>query len=165
MDPAVPRDDVYKSGTIHTGPGEPPNSFSRPTPKPRAVAGRPITKGKLLRPGGPKGGPSKLSNARSAAARPLPQSTSSRPVPQPAATVSSPRHTRNESSSSIRAPPPPPPPPGPAPSRDPIYRVLYDFEGQSQNELSVKKDELIIILKKENNGTLCQSRYASLNFG
>ncbi|KAI4190877.1 MAG: hypothetical protein L6R41_000478, partial [Letrouitia leprolyta] len=52
-DPSVPRDDYYKSGSIHTGPGEPPNSVSKRTPKPKQVAGKPITTGKLLRPGGP----------------------------------------------------------------------------------------------------------------
>jgi len=72
-DSTVARDDLYKSGTVHTGPGEPPNSVSRPTPKAKSVPGKPITSGKLLRPGGPGGQPSKL------AARPAPQS---RPVPQ-----------------------------------------------------------------------------------
>ncbi|RMZ87622.1 hypothetical protein DV736_g5151, partial [Chaetothyriales sp. CBS 134916] len=53
-DPAVPRDDYYKSGEIHVAPGEAPNSTSRPTPRGKAIA-RPITTGKLLRPGGPGG--------------------------------------------------------------------------------------------------------------
>ncbi|KAI9698497.1 MAG: class II myosin [Candelina mexicana] len=77
-DNTVQRDDLYKSGTIHTGQGEPPNAVSRPTPRPKQVAGKPITKGKLLRPGGPGGGPSKLAS-RSAATRPVPQA-----APQPA---------------------------------------------------------------------------------
>ncbi len=89
-DNAVPRDDIYKSGTIHTGQGEPPNSISRPTPKGKPKSGRPITTGKLLRPGGPGGGPSKLA-ARPAASRPVPQNralpgqpatSQPRPVPQ-----------------------------------------------------------------------------------
>ena len=61
-DPSVARDDLYKSGTVHTGQGEPPNSVSKPTPRGKAVASRPITKGKLLRPGGPGGAPGKLSS-------------------------------------------------------------------------------------------------------
>ena len=87
-DNSVPRDDLYKSGTIHTGQGEPPNSRSRPTPKPKQVAGKPITNGKLLRPGGANGGPSKFAS-RPAAARPIPQSIPQarsqpvgRPIPQ-----------------------------------------------------------------------------------
>src|SRR4051794_4022003 len=78
-DPNVPRDDLYKSGTIHTNQGEPPNSVSKPTPRGKQVTARPITKGKLLRPGGPNGGPSKL------ASRPA----QSRAVPQPAAQADS----------------------------------------------------------------------------
>jgi len=112
-DNAVPRDDIYKSGTIHTGQGEPPNSISRPTPKGKPKSGRPITTGKLLRPGGPGGGPSKLA-ARPAASKPVPQTRAlpgqpatsqprpvpqllppaaqSRPVPQPAAQSRSMHH-------------------------------------------------------------------------
>ncbi|RMZ84982.1 hypothetical protein DV738_g180, partial [Chaetothyriales sp. CBS 135597] len=41
-DPAVPRDDFYKSGVIHVAAGQPPNSTSKPTPRGKAVA-RPIT--------------------------------------------------------------------------------------------------------------------------
>ena len=54
-DTQVPRDDLYKSGTIHVGPGEPGNSRSRPTPKGKQKAAKPVTQGKLLRPGGPGG--------------------------------------------------------------------------------------------------------------
>ncbi|MCJ1225561.1 class II myosin [Toensbergia leucococca] len=75
-DQSVQRDDLYKSGTIHTGQGEPPNSRSRPTPRPKQIAGKPITHGKLLRPGGPGGGPSKLAS-RPPASRPVPQ-----PIPR-----------------------------------------------------------------------------------
>jgi hypothetical protein len=74
-DATVPRDDLYKSSTIHTGPGEPPNSISKPTPKGKQIAAKPITKGKLLRPGGPGGGPSKLAS-RPAQPRPVPHACS-----------------------------------------------------------------------------------------
>lgn len=138
-DPSIPRDDMYKSGTVHVGQGESPNSASRPTPKGKAVV-RPITTGKLLRPGGPGGQPSKVTSRPKPAARPIPvaaaqnarpiptpvaaqvqrpiqtpaaavngASTTRRPVPVPAAETNG--HARNESSASSRVPPPPPPPP------------------------------------------------------
>lgn len=55
------------------------------------------------------------------------------------------------STASARAPPPPPPP-APAASKDPTYKALYDFVGQTSGELSLKKDELIVVTQKENNG-------------
>jgi myosin I len=168
-DPAVPRDDIYKSGTIHTSPGESPRSVSKPTPKGKAVPGKPITQGKLLRPGGPGGGPAKLSQAarkptsqRVTESRPIPQSTPKQSTIQPivvtpqqqvlAAAINDVSHSRTQSSGSFRAPPPPPPPPAPAPSKDPTYRVMYDFIGQSSGELSIKKDEIVLIIQKEGNG-------------
>ncbi|MCJ1380833.1 class II myosin [Xylographa soralifera] len=166
-DNTVQRDDLYKSGTIHTGPGESPNSRSRPTPKAKRVPGKPITNGKLLRPGGPSGGPTKVAS-RPVASRPVPQQpprtqqtvlqslpVQSRPVPQPVAAMNGISHGRTESSSSInRAPPPPPPPPAAAPQiKKDVYRVLYDFGGTSgTTELSIQKDELLEILQKEGNG-------------
>ena len=177
-DPSVPRDDYYKSGSIHTGPGEPPNSVSRRTPKPKQVAGKPITSGKLLRPGGPGGAPGKLSS-RSGSSRPVPQpslpqrntlqprssaaqpkpipepaASQSRHVPPPLAAVNGVSHSRNESASSfIRAPPPPPPAAPPSIQRD-TYKALYDFAGQSGIELTMTKDEVIEVMKKEPNGTM-----------
>lgn len=81
-DPSVPRDDLYKSGTIHVGQGESPNSVSRPTPRGKAIV-RPITTGKLLRPGGPGGQSSKMTSRPKPAARPVPAAApqASRPVP------------------------------------------------------------------------------------
>ena len=52
-DETVPRDDVYKSHTIHVPSGEPPNSLSRPPAKRKEGVVRPIKEGKLLRAGGP----------------------------------------------------------------------------------------------------------------
>lgn len=175
-DSTVPRDDLYKSGTIHTGQGEPPNSVSKRTPKGKPKAGKPITQGKLLRPGGPGGGPSKLAS-RPAAARPVPQPMPSQPsqprptpaqtpsvrsvpqpaaaqpraVPQPLAAVNGISHGRSDSAG--RAPPPPPPAPPPAVKKD-TYKALYEFTGQSQNELHhVMKDEIIEVLNKADNGS------------
>ena len=174
-DSTVIRDDLYKSGTIHTSQGEPPNSTSKRTPKGKPKAGKPITQGKLLRPGGPGGGPSKLSS-RPAAARPVPQPMPSQPsqsratplqtpsarsapqaaaaqpraVPQPVAAVNGLGHARNDSAG--RAPPPPPPAAPPAVRKD-TYKALYDFSGQSANELNqITKDEVIEILQKADNG-------------
>ena len=147
---------------MHTGPGEPPNSVSKPTPKGKQVAAKPITKGKLLRPGGPDGGPSKL-GSRPAQPRPVPQPavipqpavSQARPVPAPVAALSN-GHARSPSSNSTRAPPPPPPPQAPAAPppkpKEPTYKALYDFAGQSAGELSLGKDEIILVTQKESNG-------------
>jgi len=176
-DPAVPRDDVYKSGEIHTGPGEPPNSVSRPTPRAKQIAAKPITKGKLLRPGGPGGGPSKLASRPAPQSRPVPQQARApqampverTPIPQAipqaisqpvAALNGTSSHIRNTSTSSTASasarpvpPPPPPPPAAPAAPKEPTYRALYDFVGQTGGELSIQKDEVILIEKQEANGT------------
>lgn len=53
-DETVPRDDAYKSHTVHVPSGEPPNSQSFPAAKRKPGAVRPITQGKLLRKGGPE---------------------------------------------------------------------------------------------------------------
>ena len=177
-DPQIPQDkvyldDIYKSGTVTTAPGEPASSVSKATPKGKPKAGKPITKGKLLRPGGPGGGPSKLATRPTPSARPLPQSLPSRTqqssvpppmtstsktpmhprvVPQPVATLNGVSHSRTESSSSVtRAPPPPPPLRPAAPAKD-TYRALYDFNGQTTNELTLRKDEIIEVIQQEGNG-------------
>lgn len=157
-DPSVPRDDIYKSGTIHTGPGEPPNSKSKPTPRGRRVAAKPITKGKLLRPGGP-GGPG---GARSRPQPQVPQYTETGPTtrpkyPEPQQVALAPAiqhvngtsHSRNHSTSSVAKAPPPPPPPV---QKKDTYKALYAFTGQSNNELTIEKDEVIEVLQKESNG-------------
>ncbi|KAK4105669.1 hypothetical protein N658DRAFT_492154 [Parathielavia hyrcaniae] len=160
--------DFYKSGAVHTQPGEPSNSVSRPTPKGKPVPPRPITRGKLIKPGGPDGRPSRVpvnrtaqprpSAGASAAARPA---ASSRPVPQPqpaaaaaaATSVSNPTHTRQQSNSSaVRAPPPPPPPAAPAAKPKITAKALYDFVGTRENELSIKAGQVLEIERKENNG-------------
>lgn len=179
-DSTVPRDDLYKSGTIHTGQGESPNSVSKRTPKGKPKPGKPITQGKLLRPGGPGGGPSKLAS-RPAAVRPVPQPMPAQPsqsrttpaqtssvrsvpqpaaaqpraVPQPVAAVNGLNHGRNGSAG--RAPPPPAPAAPPAARKD-TYKALYDFAGQSQNELhQITKDEIIEVLQKADNGSFFPS--------
>lgn len=207
-DQTVQRDDLYKSGTIHTGQGEPPNSVSRPTPRPKQVAGKPITSGKLLRPGGPGGGPSKLASrpaaSRPAAPRPVPQpipqhtpqhtthytpqqipqltpqpvhqqtsqgtmlnyrpdpqpaAAQARPLPQPLAGINGIGHGRSESASSLNRAPPPPPPAGPPAAKKDTFRALYDFAGQTANELTIQKDEILEVVTKDGNG-----KFASPSF-
>lgn len=181
-DSTVGRDDLYKSGTVHTGPGEPANSVSRRTPKGKPKAAKPVTQGKLLRPGGPGGGPSKLASrpavarpvtqaqplpSRSTQSRPTPAQTP-RPIPQPVASqtrnvpqplaastlaaVNGIGHSRTVSSSSINRAPPPPPAAPPVARKD-TFKALYDFAGQSQIELhQLTKDEIIEVLQRESNG-------------
>ncbi|TPX22183.1 class II myosin [Coccidioides immitis] len=158
-DPAVPRDDVYKSGTIRTGPGEPANSVSKPTPRPKQVPGKPITKGKLLRPGGPGGGPSKLAPRPKPVAQNLPENPRAakqpagekfKPVAQSVTAVAA-AHARTNSGSQNRPPPPPPPTQPPAPKKD-TAKALYDFDSGRSNELPLRKGEIVQVVTKESNG-------------
>lgn len=154
--------DFYKSGAVHTQPGEPPNSGSRPMPKAKPVPPRPITKGKLIKPGGPNGRPSRAQGNRTpqprpgagaaAAPRAVPNPTP-RPVPKPIpAPVTIPSHTRNQSAASATRVPPPPPPPAAAAPKKIMAKVLYDFAGQRENELTIKAGDLIEVVQKETNG-------------
>ena len=98
-DPSVQRDDFYKSGAIHTGPGEPPNSISRKTPKPKPGQAKAITKGKLIRPGGPGRKPAKSAtrgkNSGAAEIRSIPTRppVSSRPEARAVPDVVQPHHS------------------------------------------------------------------------
>lgn len=159
------RADYYKSGAIHTQQGEPPSSTSKPTPKGKPVPPRPITRGKLIKPGGPNGRPSRLTGNR--APQPRPGAGSARPVPTPAAAVPAqarpqpaiPSHTRPQPAAAAaatpatRMPPPPPPPPAAPPAKQKVLaKVLYDFSSDKDNELSISAGEMIEIVQKENNG-------------
>ncbi|KAA8893142.1 myosin-1 [Sphaerosporella brunnea] len=181
-DAAIPRDDVYKSSTICVGPGEPPNSTSRPTPKGKQLPAKPITTGKLLRPGGPNGGAAKN---RPTAARPIPQEPRATPhpqpraVPQPAAASAAALPLRPAQASPARKavpaapaaaaaaaaaahartpsaassrPPPPPPPPAAPVVTEPQAKAKYDFTGTSDKELSVTTGEIVGLVRKEGNG-------------
>jgi myosin-1 len=159
-DANVPRDDLYKSGTIHTGQGEPPSSVSKQTPRGRQIAAKPITKGKLLKAGGPGGANGKLSSRPKPTPQPVAPRAAvnqARPMTQPVVASQQATngygHSRNESASSaVRPPPPPPPPVAPPAPRESTYKAVYEFNGQSAGEMSIKKDEIIIIEKKEANG-------------
>ncbi|KAK4565296.1 class II myosin [Recurvomyces mirabilis] len=174
-DPQVRRDDMYKSGQVHTGAGEPPNSVSRQTPKGKPVAAKAITTGGLLKKsaGGklsqqaqnrrpiPQAQPlpgQNTTNAMRATERIVPLPVQQQPVQaqpiqsQPVAAMSN-GHARNVSTASSRMPPPPPPPAAATqPPKDPEFKALYDFTGQTGGELSLKKGEIIVITQKENNG-------------
>lgn len=179
------RADFYKSGAVHTTQGEPPNSTSRPTPRAKPVPPRPITRGKLIKPGGPGGRPSRANVNRPAQPRPGASTARSvpppppgvggasatattarapapapvpRPVPQPAAAII-PNHTRAQPAAAAALPTPaatrvPPPPPPAAPPAKPkvTAKVLYDFAGQKENELSITAGEVVEIVQKESNG-------------
>lgn len=159
-DETVQKDDVYKSHQIHVPTGEPANSVSRPAAKRKAGVARPITKGKLLR----KGGPSGPSGASSAAPKPVVKPAKPKPAaqalpgqkkvaPTPKYTpAADPTPVKAAASSSAPVPPPPPRPgvPPPAPSK-PLYKAKYAFQGQ-EGELSLAKDEVVELVQKDDNG-------------
>lgn len=110
-----------------------------------------------MKAGGPGGANGKLSSRPKPTPQPVarPSANQARPVPQPAAPQATNGfgHSRNESNSSaIRAPPPPPPPTAPPAPRESTYKAVYEFNGQSAGEMSIQKDEVVIIEKKEANG-------------
>ncbi|KAK2461430.1 hypothetical protein APHAL10511_005893 [Amanita phalloides] len=148
-DETVTKNDLYKSHTIHVPSGEPPNSLSRPPAKKRPGLVRPITEGRLLRAGGPPDKPNKTASKPKPASRPLPgQSVVPTAVP-----VTKPVLSASEGS---RPPPPPPravpsPPVAAAQPKVPLYKAKYAFEGQ-ESELSLKKDDVLELVKKEENG-------------
>lgn len=186
--------DYYKSGAIHTRQGESPTSRSKPTPKGKPVPPRPITKGKLIKPGGPGGRPSKLTGNRghkpaSNGTRSVPQppavlaqataaasgtassaasgvspsnsATANRTVPIPGKFQSHGHHAAAAAAAAERAPPPPPPAAAPAKPKV-MAKVLYDFAGQRENELSIRAGDMIEIVQKENNGRFHQPYTSAL---
>ncbi|SPO02159.1 probable myosin I heavy chain [Cephalotrichum gorgonifer] len=154
--------DYYKSGAVHTQQGEPPQSVSRPMPRANPVPPRPITRGKLIKPGGPNGRPSRITGgSRKPQPRPGASSAASRPVPQPAAATASaalPARPRPQAAAAAAAStpaarlPPPPPPAPPAEKPKIMAKVLYDFSSSKENELSITAGQIIEIVQKENNG-------------
>jgi myosin-1 len=70
-------------------------------------------------------------------------------------TVSTPAtSTSTASKRASKVPPPPPPPQAPAAAKpnETTAKVLYDYTATGSNELSIVKDEIVVILKDENNG-------------
>ncbi|TBU29834.1 P-loop containing nucleoside triphosphate hydrolase protein [Dichomitus squalens] len=147
-DETVPRNDTYKSHTVHVPSGEPPSSLSRPMPKKKEGVVRPITQGKLLRKGGPSAKPA--ASRPKPASQPLPGKSTAAPTPKP------PAATSTASSAAPRAPPPPParaaapPPPPPEPDVE-LYKAKYAFEGQ-EGEMTLKKDDIVELVEKDDNG-------------
>ncbi|KAI0756363.1 P-loop containing nucleoside triphosphate hydrolase protein [Daedaleopsis nitida] len=156
-DETVPRNDTYKSHTVHVPSGESPSSLSRPMPKRKEGVVRPITQGKLLRKGGPSAKPSAASRPKPAA-QPLPgKSSVAAAVKLPAAAAKPPAAASSSTTAAApRAPPPPPsgaaapPPPSPEPDVE-LYKAKYAFEGQ-EGEMSLKKDDIVELVEKDNNG-------------
>ncbi|PKI83271.1 Myo1p [Malassezia vespertilionis] len=83
-DESIPRGDVYKSSTVFVPSGEPPNSVSRPPARKKPGAVRPVTQGRLLRPGGPGQGAAGRS-VPAPAQRRVPAAQRSVPAPVPSA--------------------------------------------------------------------------------
>jgi len=84
--------------------------------------------------------------------------------PQPAAvsamhSVPGHAHHASNGSASGRVPPPPPPPPAATPAED-TYRAIYEFQGQTQTELALQKDEVVVITQKADNGKFMDSKLA-----
>jgi len=42
-----------------------------------------------------------------------------------------------------------------------MAKVIYDFAGQKENELSIKAGDIIEIVQKENNGKTCHTSLPS----
>src|SRR5579859_5162799 len=154
-DPKVPRDDVYKSSTVHVPEGLPPYSESRPTPRGRSAA-------TSYRPQQAASRPQQRQYQQFQSPPQQQQQPQYRTSPQQQqngfgqVVQESAQRTRVPVPTSRAQPPPPPPPPPmqpPAPVQtEPIYRALYDFAGQTASELSFSRSEVLEITRKEGNG-------------
>lgn len=141
-DETIQKGDVYKSSTVSVPSGESATSVSKPPARRKPGVVRPITQGKLLRPGVPSN-PNRRPKAQA-----LPRSQ-----PKPAASLpsgSNPVATPTPKRTSV-APPPPRPPPSSEPEK-PMYRVLYDFATEQEGELSVSEGDTVEVTAKEDNG-------------
>ncbi|KAK9468875.1 P-loop containing nucleoside triphosphate hydrolase protein [Lipomyces arxii] len=61
----------------------------------------------------------------------------------------------NRASTTAAKPPPPRPPPQvtqPPPPAEPTFKALFDFQAQGANQLSIRKDEIVIVVNMEGNG-------------
>ncbi|KAF5312142.1 hypothetical protein D9619_002602 [Psilocybe cf. subviscida] len=157
-DETVPRNDVYKSHTVHVPSGEPPSSRSRPPAKRKAGVVRPITSGKLLRAGGPDK-PKTTTSRPKPASQPLPGRTGTS-VPKPSIIPASVATTSTTpAAAKAKAPsapprhvaPPPPPPPPPRQPEVPMYKAKFAFDGQ-EGEMTLAKDDIVELVEKDDNG-------------
>ncbi|KAK0550931.1 class II myosin [Tilletia horrida] len=175
-DETVPRDDVYKSSTVLVPSGEAPGSVSRPPARRKPGVVRPITSGKLIRPGGPQGG------------RPRPAASTPRAIPKPAqklptgapsaasqvptngvsaagaaarlaarpaaaAAAAATAAVVTNGSAPVRAPPAPParaaPPAPPAPPAVPMHKALYAYATTNEGEMALVEGELVEVVNKD----------------
>ncbi|CAG8461797.1 11157_t:CDS:10 [Acaulospora colombiana] len=138
-DENVKKDDMYKSHKVLVSTGEPANSLSDP-PCSRKEA-----------PSKPKAGGASKKNVRAnvkPASKGAPIGSAKPKAPQ-TSSVSIPSSTENLSRKvSITNNRPPPPPP----SRNPTYKGIYDFVTEDPGELSFRKDEILEITEKDDNG-------------
>lgn len=156
-DETVQKDDVYKSSTVSVCTGEPASSQSRPPAKKKPGIVRPITGGKLLRPGGPsnannKPKPRAVPRTTKAVALPSGNSSSAGTPSIPAASTSTPTSSRAAPPQPKRASVAPPPRPPPQVSATPKYKALFAFETDENGEMALVKDELVEVSQKDDNG-------------
>lgn len=130
-DDKIKRDDVYKSHVVNVPSGEPANSVSYPpcARKPRQVAS---------------------TRAKPAAKRSTPTSRT-RPTPAGAAARAAVVSPVASSAAAARAKPVPAPPAPSPPSEPsfPTYKALYPFSSGESGEISFVKDDIIEVLKNE----------------
>ncbi|GAB5592085.1 class II myosin [Umbelopsis nana] len=130
-DDKIKRDDVYKSHVVNVPSGEPANSVSYPpcARKPRQVAS---------------------TRAKPAAKRSTPTSRT-RPTPAGAPARAAVVSPVASSAAAARAKPVPPPPAPSPPSEPsfPTYKALYPFSSGESGEISFVKDDIIEVLKNE----------------
>ncbi|ORX94706.1 myosin 1 [Basidiobolus meristosporus CBS 931.73] len=177
-DPSIRGDAVYKNHVVSVGEGEPANSVSMPPCKKMEVAVRPITTGKLLRKGGPSQSkpipqsrplpqeqnrfpdrsaaqPRMSAQPVQAAQQPVSPIAQPKIVPQPVQQPINPIAeavaNRAVPTRPTRANPPPAPAPPPPPSK-PRYKAIYDFNTGGDGEMGLRKDEIMEILEKDENG-------------
>ena len=173
-DPTVQRDDFYKSGTIHTGPGEPANSRYKETPKTRAELERPPDDDDddvYIPP--PRKTPAQRSTptpsvAQAARASAVAQSNSFATQANPVAAIPNPRipqmngfTQKQETRASIPPPAPPPAPVLPAGPKKDYLKALYDFDGANAGNFKISQGEIFESLKEEQNGR----HFPSFNLG
>ncbi|CAD6890277.1 unnamed protein product [Tilletia controversa] len=173
-DETVPRDDVYKSSTVLVPTGEAPGSLSRPPARRKPGIVRPVTTGRLIRPGGPS------------SARGRPAASTPRAIPKPAqklpgaasaaaassggasngtsAAAAAARLGANKAAAAgpgrvpgpVRGPPaplaPPAPPATPAAPAVPMHKALYAYATSNDGEMTLVEGELVEVVTKENNG-------------
>ncbi|KAK9454893.1 P-loop containing nucleoside triphosphate hydrolase protein [Dipodascopsis uninucleata] len=104
----------------------------------------------------------RLSSSRPIPARPehtshhVKQPSNATPVAAASAATATPAliDTKPKTQERVQPPPPPPPPQtaqAAAPA-EPTFKALFDFQAQGSNQLSIKKDEIVIVIHKEGNG-------------